>query len=319
MRTPKQLFACTLICAVPSLAFASCGTAFCTVNSNWTSESAAIEAGSSIDLRYEFINQDQPRAGKDDVSVGEIRRHHDEVRTINRNALVSFSHMFSSGWGVSVTAPIVDRQHKHIHNHHGAQIPETWNFTELGDMRVTGRYQLPLIGDPLKPSTVGVVFGLKLPTGRTDVSNSAGDEAERSLQPGTGTMDVILGGYYHQQLPQSSSSWFVQAQYQHALNKHDDFKPGSQFGADIGYRFGVNDRLGALVQLNTTVKWRDRGDESEPEDSGSRSVFLSPGLSFAIARNLQLYGFYQHPIFQDVNGVQLVAERAVVVGLSGRF
>ncbi|WP_211097271.1 MULTISPECIES: transporter [Oxalobacteraceae] len=319
MKTPKLLLLAAAVSAIPSLSFASCGAAFCTVNSNWTSESAMVDATSSFDLRYEFIKQDQPRTGTDNIAVGQIPHHHDEVSTYNRNLVASYSRSFGSGWGVSVIAPMVDRDHTHIHNHRGVQVVEQWNFSELGDMRVIGRYQLPMIGDPINASTAGFTFGLKLPTGRTDVANADGDVAERSLQPGSGTTDLIAGAYYHQKLPLSNSSWFAQVQYQHALNEHDGFKPGAQFGADLGYRYGVSDNLGALVQLNAVVKHRDSGTDAEPADSGSRSVFISPGLSYAVASNLQLYGFYQHPIYQNVNGVQLTAKRAFVLGLSGRF
>jgi hypothetical protein len=38
-----------------------------------------------------------------------------------------------------------------------------------------------------------------------------------------------------------------------------------------------------------------------------------------IARNLQLYGFVQLPLYQYVNGVQLTADWAAVVGISSRF
>jgi len=305
--------------AIPSLSFASCGAAFCTVNSNWTSESAMVDAGSSFDLRYEYIKQDQPRTGTDNIATGQIPHHHDEISTVNRNLVASYSRTFASGWGLSVTAPIADRAHTHIHNHRGAKIVDQWDFTELGDMRVIGRYQLPLIGDPMQPATTGLIFGVKLPTGRTNVANAAGEVAERSLQPGSGTTDLIAGAYYHQKLPHSNSSWFAQTQYQHAINQHDGFKPGAQLGADIGYRYGVSDKLGALVQLNAVVKSRDSGAEAEPADSGSRSVFVSPGLSYAVANNMQVYGFYQHPLYQNINGVQLTARRAFVFGLSGRF
>lgn len=319
MKTTRLLLIAAAIGAIPSLSFASCGAAFCTVNSSWTTDSAMAEGGSSFDLRYEYIQQDQPRTGTDNIAVGQIHHHHDEVSTTNRNLVATYSHTFASGWGVSVTAPIVDRNHTHIHNHRGEQIVDRWNFTELGDVRVTGRYQLPLVGDPLNPGTTGILFGLKLPTGKTDVANTAGDVAERSLQPGTGTTDLIVGAYYHQKLPQRNSSWFAQAQYQHALNEHDGYKPGAQLSADVGYRYGVSDKLGALAQVNVVAKRRDSGVNSEPADSGSRSVFVSPGLSYAMTDNMQLYGFYQHPLYQNVNGVQLVARRAVVIGLSGRF
>ncbi len=319
MKTPKLALIATAIAIIPSLSFASCGAAFCAVNSNWTSESVMVDSGSSFDLRYEYIKQDQPRTGTDNIAVGQIHHHHDEVSTLNRNLVATYSRTFSSGWGMSVIAPMVDRNHLHVHNHHGAKIEDQWNFTKLGDVRITGRYQLPFIGDPLNASTTGVLFGVKLPTGSTDVANSAGQVAERSLQPGTGTTDLIAGAYYHQKFAHSNSSWFAQAQYQHALNKHDGFKPGAQFGADIGYRYGISDNLGALVQLNAVIKKRDSGVNAEPDDSGSRSVFISPGLSYAVTPSMQVYGFYQHPVYQYVNGVQLTAKQALVVGLNMRF
>ncbi len=306
--------------AIPSLATASCGSAFCTVNSNWTSESAATEAGSVFDLRYEYINQNQPRAGTNNVAAGQIPHEHDEVSTTNRNLLATYSHTFNSGWGISVIAPIANRNHFHLHNEaDGGQTPERWNFTELGDIRIVGRYELPYVGDPTKPSTIGMTFGFKLPTGRIDIANTTGDVAERTLQPGTGTTDAIIGAYYHQKLPQWNASWFAQTQYQEALNSHADFKPGSQFGIDAGFRYGVTDKMGVLVQVNALVKQRDRGAQAEPADSGGRYLSISPGLSYAVSDRVQIYSFIQKPVYQNVNGVQLTADKAFVVGLSSRF
>jgi Putative MetA-pathway of phenol degradation len=319
MKAFKVFMIAAYASVVPSMASASCGSAFCTVNSNWTSQSAMTEPGSTFDLRYEYINQDQPRAGSDKVAVGQIRHHHDEVSTLNRNLLATYTRTFEAGWGLSVTAPILDRDHLHIHNHHGGQIPERWKFTELGDVRVIGSYQLPYVGDTSKPANAGITFGVKLPTGKRNVANEEGEVAERSLQPGTGTTDAILGAYYHQKIPQSDSSWFAQTQYQHALNSRNEFKPGDQFGIDVGYRHGITDKLGALVQLNFLLKRRDSGAEAEPEDSGGRFVSISPGLSYAVSDNIQVYGFYQQPVYQHVNGVQLTANKAFVVGVSARF
>jgi hypothetical protein len=271
-------------------------------------------------LRYEYINQNQPRAGSDKVAVGQIPHDHDEVSTMNRNLLATYSHTFDSGWGISIIAPVADRNHFHIHNEDdGTKTPERWNYTELGDARVLGKYQFPGVGDPTKPSKAGITFGLKLPTGRTNIANADGEIAERTLQPGTGTTDAIIGAYYHQKLPQWNAAWFAQAQYQHALNGHADFKPGSQFGIDAGFRYGVTDRLGALVQVNALVKQRDSGAQAEAEDSGGRFLFISPGLSYAITDTVQIYGFIQKPVYQFVNGVQLTADKSFVVGLSNRF
>jgi hypothetical protein len=315
---PTALIAAACLGA-PAIASASCGAAFCTVNTNWTAESAMVDAGSSFDLRYEVINQNQPRAGSDKIAVGQISHHHDEVRTLNRNLIATYSHSFASGWGVSVSAPLTYRNHAHIHNHRGAKINDDWEFTELGDVRVIGRYQLPFVGRPDRPATTGLTAGLKLPTGDTDVGNPANGAAERSLQPGTGTTDLILGAYHHQRLPSADASWFTQAQYQRALNTHANYRPGAQFSLDAGYRHGFSDSLAGLLQVNMLFKGRDSGSEAEPADSGGRYLHLSPGLSYAVSENMQLYGFVQVPLYQHVNGVQLTASRGLVAGISGRF
>ena len=319
MKTVKLTTLAACILGVPALASASCGSTFCTVNTNWTTESAMVEAGSSFDLRYEYIKQNQPRSGSKKIAIGQISHHHDEVETVNRNLVATFSRSFESGWGVSVTAPLPDRDHTHIHNHRGAKLPEEWSYTELGDVRVIGRYELPFYGQPEKPGKTGLSFGLKLPTGKTSVRNAEGSVAERSLQPGSGTTDLVLGAYHHETLPSVDSSWFTQVQYQRPLNTHGQYKPGSQFGADLGYRYGVSDNLGALIQLNTLFKGRDRGSEAEPADSGGRFAFISPGLSYAISQSMQVYAFYQLPIYQHVNGVQLTSSRGLLAGLSGKF
>jgi hypothetical protein len=319
MKIRRLHLAAALAALLPALAHASCGAAFCTVNTNWTTQNALLAPGSAFDVHYEYIDQDQPRAGGDNVAVGQIHHHHDEVSTVNRNLVATYSRGFGNGWGLTVTAPLGDREHRHVHNHHGEQINETWSFTELGDIRVLGRRQLTSGGDLLNPSDSGVTFGLKLPTGRFTVANDANDRAERSLQPGTGTTDLILGAYHHQRRNANDAAWFVQAQYQHAVDSRAGYKPGAQFSADVGVRKGFGQGFGALVQLNFVHKRADSGSEAEPADSGGRYLFLSPGLSYAINGKLQVYGFVQQPLVRHVNGVQLTADRSFLAGLSGQL
>jgi len=306
-------------CLVHLPALASCGSAFCSINTDWTSQALGVAEGSSLDLRYEYIRQDRPRAGSRRVGVGEIPHHHDEVRTTNRNLLLNYSRNFASGWGYSAVLPMVDRDHLHVHNHRGAQLPQQWSFRELGDARLIGRYQ-KAVGDQERGArTAGVVFGMKLPTGRTSVKNGAGEVAERSLQPGTGTTDVIVGAFFHRQSAARASSWFAQAQYRHPLNERDGFAPGGQFTADLGIATRLADRFSGLVQLNAVVKQRDHGAQAEPADSGSRALFLSPGVSYDWSDRVRVYAFYQQPLQQSVNGVQLTARRALMVGVTTQF
>ena len=74
-----------------------------------------------------------------------------------------------------------------------------------------------------------------------------------------------------------------------------------------------------LLQANALFRGRDSGAQAEPEDSGGKSLWVSPGVSYALTKNIQAYGFVQLPLYQYVNGVQLVATRSFVVGVSTRF
>ncbi len=300
-----------------SLAWASCGSAFCGVNTQWDAQGLWDKPGLNADLRFEYIDQDQPRSGSDKVAVGALPRHHDEVRTINRNWLLNLDYGFDSNWGVTLTLPYMDRSHDHIHNHHGNQIPEAWDFTEAGDMRVVGRYKFNQ--QPFQSGAVGVKFGLKLPTGDYDVANDDGDLAERSLQPGTGTTDLILGAYYQRPVVGSSLHWFAQTLWQQPLNDRADYRAGYQLAIDGGLQYGLTEHLAGLLQLNVQIKGRDSGTEAEREDSGSQTLSLSPGLSYALTKTARIYGFVQVPLYQYVNGIQLTADQAYMVGATMAF
>ena len=134
---------CAALSAMPLSAGASCGSAFCSVNTSFDVQGAWTEPGARVDLRYESINQDQPRAGSAKVGVGQIPRHHDEVSTLNRNWIASLDYAFDPAWGVAVTAPFVDREHFHIHNHAGGKLPGDSMMEVVGD-RFAGRDCLPV-------------------------------------------------------------------------------------------------------------------------------------------------------------------------------
>jgi hypothetical protein len=182
-----------------------------------------------------------------------------------------------------------------------------------------GRYRLPFYGTAERRLTTGINFGIQLPTGKTDVTNDEGEAAERSLQPGSGTTDVIIGAYFQQRLPMQGSIWFAQMLYRQALDSHRGYQPGSRLGLDVGYSHPFGDRLGAVVQLNLLMRGRDEGPAAEAADSGGEYVFLSPGVNYALGRLWQAYGYVQLPLHQHVNGVQLTADWSVVAGVSRRL
>jgi Putative MetA-pathway of phenol degradation len=296
-----------------SKVFASCGSAFCSINTQWDVQGVTPNTGTQIGLRYENIDQDQLREGRDKVSIdAQADEEHAEVETLNHNWFLSVDHAINETWGISIAIPYVDRFHEHIEDPQGAADDETWDFNDLGDIKVMGKYQSA-------SNKTGLQFGLKLPTGDYDVSNADGEVAERSLQPGSGTTDAILGVFYRSHSLKSSLSWFTQAQLQQALNERAGYKPGSQFSLNGGYNYAANHKVSLMVQLNGLVKGKDSGNEAEPADSGGEFIFLTPGISVAITSSVQVYAFFQQPLYQYVNGIQLTSDNSYTVGINGQF
>ena len=295
-------------------AHASCGATFCSVNTQWETQGAWTEPGLRLNLRYEYTDQDQLRSGADKVEPGGVPGTHDELRTLNRNMQVGVDYAINPAWAISVQVPVVQRDHRHVHN----DVPpeyEAWSLTGLGDLRLSGRYQTALGNH----ATAGVQFGLKLPTGKFDETNDLGLLAERSLQPGSGTTDALLGAYSYHHLEGAATTLLVQGLWQRPLAERDDYQSGQQVTLDVGLRYALTRDLNAQLQLNLLWKDRDQGLNAEPDDSGGRSMFLSPGASYAMTTHMRLYGFVQLPLYQYVNGTQLTADWSAVAGISWRM
>ena len=74
-----------------------------------------------------------------------------------------------------------------------------------------------------------------------------------------------------------------------------------------------------MLQANAIWRGIDKGANAEPDDSGQRAVFVSPGVSWNINRDVQAYAFVQVPVYWWVKGVQLTADWSAAAGVSLRF
>ncbi len=301
----------------PFAANASCGGAFCSLSTDWDVQGVSNKPGFRLDLRAEFIDLDQLRSGTHKATpAGEVDTH-DEVRTINRNFLATLDWNIDPDWGVTFKLPIVSRSHKHIFNADdgaGGIAPEaeSWSFAGIGDVQALARYRFYAAKD----SNAGVRFGLKLPTGGIHKSNGT-EEAERTLQLGSGSIDTLVGAYYNHH--DGALSWFAQGLWQQAVTERDNFKPGAKMSADVGMSYSVTPDVSLMLQLNAQYKARDSGANAEPAESGSRSISISPGLSYRVTPSVQVYGFVQKPIYQYMNGAQLTSDWSAAVGINTSF
>lgn len=296
---------------------ASCGQAYCVINTNWAMQGVAADPGSSrLDLRYETIDQNRLREGGHSTS-GAADAEAREVGTLNRNLIATFDYTGSDAWGYSLSLPVVNRVHEHVLDPAGAAVDEKWNFTRVGDVRGVVHYRIGAGDDPA--DHFGFQFGVKLPTGSHRVANADATPAERALQPGSGSTDAIVGVYFTGRGLSAADAWFVQATYQHAVTTQDGFRPGDSMLLNGGYRRAFGGALTGTLQLSGVLKQRDSGPEAEPDVSGGRQVFVAPGLSYGLTPSTQVYAHLQLPLYRYVNGIQLTAARAFVAGMTVQF
>ena len=304
-----------------TLAQANCGSAMCLLNTDWSTQGVWTEPGLRVDLRYEGVRQDRLRAGTKKAGPEAVSDEIVPLRTRDGNWFLALDYAFDARWGLGVSLPFVQREHRQLRRDELAgDSVQNFSLDGAGDVRVLGRWQaLSSVSLDRGAEAAGFTFGLKLPTGRDDVLDPNGERAEPGLQPGTGTTDLLLGVYWHRQLVESRLSLFTRVQWQRALDRKDDYRPGDKLSLDVGVRYPLTDRFALQLQANALATAKSEGERAEPENTGGSLLTLSPGIAFGLTNDTQLYAFYQRPIYQRVNGVQLSTKDAFALGISTRF
>ena len=163
-------------------AHASCGSSSCPIDLH--ALQFVDEGRFSLDLSFQYIDQDQPRIGTRRAQFGEIASDHEERRTINRLASLQLNYALSERLQLALTVPYVSRSHEHF-DEENAEV-ERWNFSDVGDAAVQARLRL-FASDAPAHSSLWLTGGVKLPTGTTHETGDTGEDAEVTIAPGTGS------------------------------------------------------------------------------------------------------------------------------------
>jgi hypothetical protein len=308
----KTALGALLATALPAAwACSSCG---CTLSSDWASQGLYAASGLSLDLRHDYFNQDELRSGTRRVDRAGIALPADQEiqrNTANHITTLTLDYGFSPDWAASVQLPYLLRSHGTVAA--GDTELSTSRSSSIGDVRLLARYQ-GLAGE----RNWGLQFGLKLPTGRTDVGFSTGPQAgqalDRGLQPGTGSTDLLLGAYRFGTIA-AKFDYFAQAQLQLPLTSKDQFKPGAGLNLSLGLRYVGDGPVTPQLQLNLRSERPESGANADVANAGSTLAYLSPGLTATLSDQLRVYAFVQLPIYQRVNGLQIEPRRSASLGL----
>jgi hypothetical protein len=337
IRKPLQIAIASAFAIMPfaamnnAFACAACGDS---LSKDWQTQGITSTPGFTADLSYNYINQNQQRYGTGTASttlINSLNAARQEIEDYTTTKTITAVLNYTSDtWGVSTQLPFVQRTHGTFGNpgYPGGTTYSSSSDNSIGDISVLGRYTGLSVD-----KTAGIIAGVKLPTGRTNTNFSSGvavgTPLDRSLQIGTGSIDVILGGYLSGSI--SEYGWFAQGTVQHAVQSKSiagvDYKPGDVYALNTGLRYA---KFGAqftpMLQLNLIHRTADTGAGATPPDAltggsatGGTLVYLAPGASFRVGGGTSVYGFVQLPVYQKVNSLQLTPRYTLTLGVSKSF
>ncbi len=194
---------CAIFLASPQIAQA-CASCGCTLSSDWESLGLSTSSGFKLDVRYDYLDQNQlrtgtgtisPQAASTIVNTGSRNPANDgsqevEKYTKNNYLTITGDYNFNPSSGVQVQIPYIDRSHATLGTGGDGSSPADGAYESgtknIGDIKIIGRFQ-----GFNKEHNVGLLFGFKLPTGdhnqtgiSTDPTNPGVAAAiDRGLQP----------------------------------------------------------------------------------------------------------------------------------------
>ena len=322
-----------------------------------TISASTLEAGhGAVAFLYEYI-QFGGLGDRDLIDAAGKHIHAHSINTI-QSASASAAYGVTDDFMVSVRIPWVNRtdiregHHEHLP---GGVVNNTVDFrgntTGIGDVTLLGQWRL--FNNQATRTEVALLFGAKLPTGATDRIDALGEKFEAEFQPGSGSLDVLLGAAFTQRF----GAWSFDANVLGVVAGRgtQDTKLGDRFlyNAALSYRLlgyaapeqhaGLPssvmahgpvphrhehplDKIPAPPQwvvdaiLELNGEWHDFETTSGVRDpnSGGHVLLLSPGLRIARG-GFSGFASFGIPIVNEMNGLQSKTGYRLFTGIAYAF
>ena len=259
-------------------------------------------------LQYDYQDQNRNWSGTSEAPATGNGDKQIETHFVT----AGLQYMFNSSWGAQIEIPYDFRYFKGTDDNNNIA---SHNWSQLGNVRIEGIYT-GFFAD----LSAGVTFGLKLPTGS---HTEDPDFVDRDTQIGTGSTDILLGGFYRDNLTRDDWwDWFAQFQLDVPALIQDEYRPGVELDAAAGidYKgFSLGRvKISPVGQVIFSERTSDSGAAANPDNSGYQRILLSPGVEFHI-HPVKIYADAEFPVFQNFTGNQVAAPVLFKVSLSFVF
>ena len=287
-----------------------------------TLEKGRLSAGFSLS----YINPDRR---SDDELIALAGQHiHAHDSDYGLNAAFGIAYGLTDRLTLSAELPYVWREnlrageHSHVGGFPLNQVERIGSVSGIGDASLLAKYKLAEKGG----TTVAVIAGLKLPTGSSRKQSDEGELLETEHQPGSGSWDPMIGAAMETDLGTLRLS--ASAIYHFSTTGAQDTKLGDRASAGIAlsHRFGPtphqheegehhhdgeeashhhakahrHSSWDAFIELTGDWEGRQTIAGEVEDETGGKSVWLTPGVRFNSAKGWSAAVGIGLPLWQDI-------------------
>ena len=322
-----------------------------------TISASTLEAGhGAVAFLYEYLAFGG-LGDRDLINAAGKHIHAHSIGTI-QSASASAAYGVTDDFMVSVRIPWVNRtdiregHHEHLG---GGVVSNTVDYrggsSGIGDVTLLGQWRF--FNNQATRTEAAVLFGMKLPTGATDRIDQLGELFEAEFQPGSGSLDVLLGAAFTQRY----GAWSFDANVLGVIvgRGTQDTRLGDRFlyNAAVSYRLvGYTapeqhaslpssalahgpvphrhehplEKIPAPPQwtvdaiLGLNGEWHDYEETAGVRDpnSGGHVLLLSPGVRVGYG-SFSGFASFGVPIVNDMNGLQSKTGYRLLTGIAYAF
>lgn len=308
----------------PTIAFGSEG-----VGAINTISSTSVPVGSwGFGVRSEIINNDEFNTEKlEDFAASGL----EGVHSIDRITNTSFSVLYGATESISISGrlPYIKRENIRAGELEGG-FPEAHTHGDssgVGDLLLLGQYRVMTRAS----FDASILFGVKAPTGETDVRDDDGIRFETEFQPGSGSWDYLIG------VSLSNNSGNFGYHFNVLYIKTTEGSQSTEIGDAISYNVALTYRLNDghathdhkhigssdangltwdfSVELNGETRGKNEISDVSEDNSGGTTIYISPGFRFS-SKNFSGFVSYGIPVEKDQTGIQTDVDSRIVAGFS---
>jgi hypothetical protein len=268
-----------------------------------------------IGLRYE-LNSLQ------DVYAGTVRLD-DDLRERNVNSfLLEVNYGLTGRISITTLFTFIN-QSRNISSHDN--LSSSLNTGGLSDGIILVKYNfIPLSIVDQVELTLGA--GAKLPIGNSTL-RSDGILIPADMQPGTGSWDGVLWGYFSKGfVPALPLNVFLNVSYRlNGTNNRfgDSFQQGYTFGNELFVNLGAGYRTDTFFDFTLMLRYRnttpDKFDGVQLPNTGGNWLYLVPGVNGKISDYFTTRLSGQIPLYRNLTGTQLTTTYTASLGLFYRI